>query len=198
MAGQSDDIEWRWDALNRQAWTALLARAPLPTLEQCWAYGAGIERVSSYRAPRHRLSGQYAGRMAQLFQRDRPLTIGRSARADGVGPLTTRRWGRYCGRFPRLARPPAAAVVLAARRRSATARCGCLASGRWSKATPARNLTPEEEALRSARRQVAQPKARRTRQDARAIDRDGKMLDWLVAKHGLSAAPEHMRRRAAK
>lgn len=45
-------IEWRWNALEQNAWAALIACAERPTLEQSWAYGAAIERVSAYRAQR--------------------------------------------------------------------------------------------------------------------------------------------------
>lgn len=78
-------IAWRWDALDQAQWTALLGRATLPTLEQCWAYGAAIESVSPYRA--HRGVAWQDGRpvaLVQLFaRRVGPVTIAKILR----GPL---------------------------------------------------------------------------------------------------------------
>jgi hypothetical protein len=191
MAGQSDNIAWRWGALDQQAWTALLARAPLPTLEQCWAYGAGIEQVSSYRARRgvaYRDNTPVA--MAQLFQRTiGPLTIGKILRGPvalvplddaALGPLL--RPISDAWRIRRL-RPlfwvPEAPVGDGAMR---------LLGKRpmvEGNATARIDLAPEEEALREQldgkwRNQLTRAERGKMRVQ---IDHGGKMLDWLVKNH---------------
>src|SRR5262249_14457684 len=73
------------DDCDQAEWTALLARAQLPTLEQCWAYGTAIEAVSSYRARRGIASvGDEPVAMLQVFSRAiGPVTLTKALR----GPL---------------------------------------------------------------------------------------------------------------
>lgn len=79
-------ISWLWDDLDQREWTGLLARAPAPTLEQSWAYGAAIEAVSPYRARRGVASiGEEPMAVLQVFtRRIGPLTLSKVLR----GPVS--------------------------------------------------------------------------------------------------------------
>jgi hypothetical protein len=81
-------ISWLWDDLHPREWSALLAQAAMPTLEQCWAYGAAIEAVSPYRARRGVASiGDEPVAMLQVFTRPvGPVTLTKSLR----GPIALR------------------------------------------------------------------------------------------------------------
>jgi len=86
----SNDVAWLWDHLRQREWSDLLARAPAPTLEQSWAYGAAIEAVSPYRARRGVASiGQRPAALLQVFtRRVGPLTLTKSLRGPiALAPL---------------------------------------------------------------------------------------------------------------
>ncbi|MCC7048958.1 MAG: GNAT family N-acetyltransferase [Alphaproteobacteria bacterium] len=184
-------IEWRWDQLAPPEWACLLAQAPLPTLEQCWAHGAGIEHVSSYRAHRGvAYRGDQPIAMVQLFRRAiGPLAIGKILRGpvllaplphDALVPLLQPIADEW--RIRRL-RPlfwlPEAPVGDGAMR---------LLGKRpmvIGNATARIDLAPDEDALREQldgkwRNQLTRAERGKMRVQ---IDHGGRMLDWLLGKH---------------
>ncbi|MCC6470361.1 MAG: GNAT family N-acetyltransferase [Alphaproteobacteria bacterium] len=184
-------IEWRWDALEQAQWTALLAQAPLPTLEQCWAHGAGIEQVSSYGA--HRGVAYRHGQpvaLVQLFRRTiGPFTIGKILRGPvPLAPLAgdalesmlrpiADEWRiRRLRPLFWLPEPPVD---------SATMRLLGKRPMVEGNSTARIDLARDEDALREQldgkwRNQLTRAERGKTRVQ---IDHGGKMLDWLLASH---------------
>jgi hypothetical protein len=187
----AQSIEWCWDALEQPAWTALLARAALPTLEQSWAYGAGIEAVSPYRARRGVAyqGGRPIG-MVQLFERAiGPLTIGKILR----GPIMLETLDEF-GLAAMLQSIAAAWRILRLRplfwipetpASEATMRLLGKRPMVEGNATARLDLTPNEGLLREGldgkwRNQLTRAERGRLRVQ---VDHGGKMLDWLAGNH---------------
>ena len=83
---------WRWDDTTQAEWDALLALAAKPTLEQSWAYGAAVERISAYRARRAvAFAGDRPVALLQMFERAiGPLRLAKVLR----GPILLEAIGR--------------------------------------------------------------------------------------------------------
>lgn len=170
-------------------WTALLGRAALPTLEQSWAYGAGIEAVSAYRARRGvAWRGDEPVAMVQLFQRKiGPLAIGKILRgpvmlapvaeaAAVLRPIAADWRIRHLRPLFWLPESPADDAAMRALGKRPMVE---------GNATARLDLSPGEEALRESldgkwRNQLVRAERGKLRVQ---LDHGGRMLDWLARNH---------------
>lgn len=194
----ADGLTIAWNGADARAWDGWLARAERPALEQSWAYGDGVARVSSHRAERAAVwrAGEDGGPPLALAQaivwRPLGLAVARLLRGpvflsepepaerDAAFALIAARWRARRGRLLLLSPElPEGADADRAMRRLGKRRMVTGYSSVWL------DLRPDETALRGAlhpkwRNQLRRAERGRLRVQA---GQGGAPLDGLLARH---------------
>lgn len=103
-SARAEPFTWRWDHLDQRGWDQLMAAALRPPLEQSWAQGWAIERVSPYRVRRAvAYRGDRPVALLQMFERRLPGAITLAKILRGPVPLIDLDFGEREALFRQIA-----------------------------------------------------------------------------------------------